>query len=83
MMEREITFSRNPVQSASASDEPDKHDTDHDGAKSEDAKLALRDRRKQPGHLDKKTRGQCVDQPLDDEKECESYQEILHPDASV
>ncbi len=79
MMEREITFSRNPVQSASVSDEPDERDTKHHGAKSEDAKLALGNHWKQPRHLDKKTRGQCVDQPLDDKKECNSGQEILHP----
>ena len=57
---------------------PDKTDAQRDSSKAEGANLPFRNGGENARHLYQKPRGQCVHQPLDNQEECKSRQEILH-----
>lgn len=62
----------------SATDQPHKGDTECHGDKAGDPQLLFGNGGKQAGHCHKKTRGQCVHQPLDNQKERKSCQKLRH-----
>ena len=66
-----------------ATHEPDDPDTRRDGDKAGKPQLFRRNGRQDARHPHKKTRGQCIDQPLEDQKEGKTCKQIRHGDRQL
>lgn len=66
-----------------AADQPDYSDTKRDGDQARKPQLFRRNGRQETRHPHKKTRGQCIDQPLEDQKEGKTCEQISHGDRQL
>lgn len=77
-MKGEINFAGMQAGPKLATHQPDEPDAAGDGDEARKPQLLRRDRRKQARHLNKKSRGQCIDQPLDDQEKGKTCEQIRH-----
>lgn len=77
-MKGEINFTGARDQPELAADQPDEPDAAGHGDQARKPQLLRRNGQKQACHLHKKSRGQCIDQPLDDQEKGKTCEQIRH-----
>lgn len=76
-MKAEINFA-GAASRKSAAHQPEQPDAEGNRDEPQKTQLFRRNAGQKPRHLDKKTRGQCIDQPLDDQEEGKTCEQIRH-----
>lgn len=82
-MKVEINLAGSARDAALAADQPDYSDTERDGDQARKPQLIRRNGWQETRHPHKKTRGQCIDQPLEDQKEGKTCEQIRHGDRQL